>query len=814
MSRHSGGVLVAAALICVYFTGAIGTAIASQEVDRRQTLAFTDVFLAQAGRRSASRIAAVKAVNAGRTGQTASTMMPMTPVLPLFVAEPNFTSSLIMVNITNVATYADVVLTGLNGKEITEKRIQLAPRSQESVDIGALLTSVASPATTGRVTVTQDSMFMGMIGAQLLLTYSGSAEPNYIDEDEAMPSPTGSQVLRGVADDPSASPVLAVTSLSNMPQTLAIECSAEAGVTFTKSVALPAQGTLIAEACSGRAIANGDLESIVGPQNDKQRESRPLGISLTTNAMPGSFAAFGLTPHKDGQRKYFSNIAFSDPKTILSSTTVFTGVPVGFSTPMPAGSYTPQLSLANFSRKAAHIEVKYAWTSDDAPTTLDAATLTVPPRATKTVTFANLQSGPSMQNSFLVTSDAAPGDVVAKLVSKSDSALIEAELLAKDEKDPMNSGEHPWSLDQGMESTLLLFNHSLTSEGFEVVIDGGGVIWQKVYRLQPLQTTSIQLQDLIDNQVKDDKGKAIPRGTLDGVVNWFTSGPGIGKGRLLISSQIAVMARSFSCYEYTIVYGGVAATQLTNDVLTGQDGVALAEANQNVASASTLTPPHCSGEPISGSIFNLTYSWTSENTGVATISNGNGQDVYVNGVGGGETTIEATLTDQYGCQGVSPATVTVQVPTSLSIVAGTSSTTTESPCTTSNGLAGCGVTRTFTYQVNDQNGQPIKIANMPVGDVICNTSTDNLNLQGYTTSCGGTTGSCSGTAGPCGKYTNANGQFPEMLSVCAPACKTSGTCTTAGQTIANQTWTVSGTALNSDVKSISYQCNKILVNGS
>jgi hypothetical protein len=106
------------------------------------------------------------------------------------------------------------------------------------------------------------------------------------------------------------------------------------------------------------------------------------------------------------------------------------------------------------------------------------------------------------------------------------------------------------------------------------------------------------------------------------------------------------------------------------------------------------------------------------------------------------------------------------------------------------------------------------VANMPVGDVICNTSTNQLNLQGYNTTCGGTTGSCFGTAGPCGKFTDQNGQFPENLTVCAPACKPSGTCTTAGQTIANQTWTVNGYTLSSDVKSISYQCNKILVNGT
>jgi hypothetical protein len=102
---------------------------------------------------------------------------------------------------------------------------------------------------------------------------------------------------------------------------------------------------------------------------------------------------------------------------------------------------------------------------------------------------------------------------------------------------------------------------------------------------------------------------------------------------------------------------------------------------------------------------------------------------------------------------------------------------------------------------------------MQFADVICNTSTNDLNLQSYTTTCGGTTGSCWGTPGPCNQFTDPNGQFSENLSVCAPACKPHGTCTTAGQTVASQTWYVAGIKLTADVKTLSYQCNKVLVNG-
>lgn len=220
-------------------------------------------------------------------------------------------------------------------------------------------------------------------------------------------------------------------------------------------------------------------------------------------------------------------------------------------------------------------------------------------------------------------------------------------------------------------------------------------------------------------------------------------------------------------------------------------------------------------------------TWSSGTPSVITVNSSTG---LAQGVGVGQSTISdflqiinvyqgefcvnENMNDSCPTANETPQTTgTVQVPTSLSIVPGTDSTTSEAPCTTSGGLAGCGVTRKFTYQVNDQNGNPITVANMAIGDVICSTSTNQLNVQGYKTTCGGTTGSCSGTAGPCGQFTDANGQFAETLTLCAPACKSSGTCTTAGQTIANQTWTVAGQSLSSDVKSISYQCNKILVNG-
>jgi hypothetical protein len=237
----------------------------------------------------------------------------------------------------------------------------------------------------------------------------------------------------------------------------------------------------------------------------------------------------------------------------------------------------------------------------------------------------------------------------------------------------------------------------------------------------------------------------------------------------------------------------------------------------------TATYHNCNGYPYYYDETNWS-TWSTDNASVSTVNSTGLETIQ----GGGTSTIKARFSDAtsytyrcyHGCTCIDHINyrdgshgTTGQVPTSLSIVSGTDSTTSESSCTTSGGLAGCGVTRTFKYQVNDQNGQPIRMANMAFGDVICITPTNQLNFGSFQTTCGGTTGSCSGTAGPCGQSTDANGQFTERLAVCAPACKPSGTCITAGQTVANQTWTVAGHTLSSDVKSLSYQCNKILVNG-
>jgi hypothetical protein len=163
--------------------------------------------------------------------------------------------------------------------------------------------------------------------------------------------------------------------------------------------------------------------------------------------------------------------------------------------------------------------------------------------------------------------------------------------------------------------------------------------------------------------------------------------------------------------------------------------------------------------------------------------------------------------DQYGYVD-GTATLTVLYPASLSIVAGTDSTTREATCNAGVGT-GCGVTRSFTYQVLDQTGHALTgswIASQQVWDAINTTSPNGLGITSYTTTCSPP------NTGPCGVHVNSQGQFNESpgLSVCSTYCYSNGTCVTAGYTAASQTVHIGSYAV---VQQLQYYCNQVKVNG-
>ena len=81
-------------------------------------------------------------------------------------------------------------------------------------------------------------------------------------------------------------------------------------------------------------------------------------------------------------------------------------------------------------------------------------------------------------------------------------------MQAKDNDCPQNGGGHPWSIQPGTASTLLLFNHSAdTTRRFNVLIGTEKAEqWQKCYYLAPLETKAISINEIVEKQMADERG--------------------------------------------------------------------------------------------------------------------------------------------------------------------------------------------------------------------------------------------------------------------------------------------------------------------
>lgn len=652
MSRRSSsiGVLAGAAVIGSYLILGIAGALAGQKIDNHRALAFTAAFLAESARDGGNRAIATREVSdtvrapTVTTGEAApgATMQAMMPdVIPVFLQDRQFTSTLVLVNASAVSTYADVSLTARDGTTIVTRRVQFTPHSQQTIDVAAVLASAASTATSGSIEImVSPGVQPSSIAAQLSITYSGGPDPNYIDEELEMPSMNTSSILRGVAERAKGSPIIGITSLSDSSQTVAIQCLGNDGLAASKTVSLLAGETLFTQACNAKTLYGADLETAMLGNDSAVRNS--VGISLASTAKPGEFVAFGLAPQGDSNHAYFSGITFTDPKTLMSPNTTFTGVPMGRSTLLPDGTYVPELALANFSPTPARVRVKYAATSGTSTSMLDEGSLEVPGDTTRWVRLDRVHPLDSLQNSFVVDSDGAPGDVIAKMVSAGNSQLHEIELPAKDELDVNNSGAHPWTLASDNESTLLLFNHGDKANDVNVVISAGSATWEKAFRLASMQTMALSIRQVIQSGIKGDKGETLPTDAAVGMVEWFPGQSGGIAGRMLVSNRALAMARSFSCNQYE--YLCAAEFSAFNNVIIDGEDVDFGSLVATICLG--YSPCDKGGTPEYQGGSGYTYYWSSANTNIISISKVN-SDGSVNtlGVAPGSTTVSGEVDD-------------------------------------------------------------------------------------------------------------------------------------------------------------------------
>ncbi len=332
-------------------------------------------------------------------------------------------------------------------------------------------------------------------------------------------------------------------------------------------------------------------------------------------------------------------------------------------------------------------------------------------------------------------------------------------------------------------------------------------LFGRVARSAAHETRAINLRSLRDAQIADFKTNILPAGAADGVVTWVRLDNLPVMSRLMVIRRGQGMASSYDCCICSCP-NSFQAVEVPNN---GGYGFAfLPGAAENFSATAVYVD--CNDAPYYYDVTDVA-TWMSSSTSIATVETyGDSSPGLMTAVAGGQTTISAFYWDaQYtydyssgSCQatqvqenGYCP--ITVQVPTSLKYI-GTVSQGAITSCTVTingNNYPGAGWTREITWQVLDQYGQPILYSGLQPSDSLANAG--GTNTCAFPAS-GGKTGTGN---------TGSNGEFPDTYSICSTACVNGGSC----QSTENQSWTVSGTALTSDVKKVVYTCSGITING-
>ncbi len=355
-------------------------------------------------------------------------------------------------------------------------------------------------------------------------------------------------------------------------------------------------------------------------------------------------------------------------------------------------------------------------------------------------------------------------------------------------------------MDASTDSVLFLTNESNQPARVGLSITAESVHYYLTsLELAPYETRAIDIRQLRDAQVADFKGDKIPLNATDSSVNWVRIDDVPMCGRLMVIRKGQGVVTSYDCPTCMCplsAEGLIVSPANSFEVLPGQTWDCTA----------TLNSADCNGNQYYTDVT-AEATWDSSDTSVGTVNSYG----VVTAIASGSTNITAWYTadawwynpnvgecESNSCPYSSTTTCNVQVPTSLKYINTVSQQPISSCTVTINGqnYPGAGWQREITWQVLDQNGNPILQSGLQPSDSLAN--------AGGTNTCAfPATGGKTGTG-----VTDSSGEFPDTYSICSTACVNGGNC----QSTEDQSWKVSGIPLSGS-ETVVYECTKITING-
>jgi hypothetical protein len=346
------------------------------------------------------------------TSKAPSLSMPM--VAPVFLEDAEFTSTLTLVNDAIEDLSARVLVLDPHGVAAAQKEFHLPGHTSLPIRVHDLLEESGSAVTTGSVIVMPQPMPGMPIGGQLSITSRAGSIPSYIEEEMLMPDEkTTPGMYRTSALAVKGSPIIALKSLAQTTQTATLECFSEKAAPTKGTVQLSSGESILVAACD---VSQTGRAAISEAMSDNPAADRgAVGVAITTTAPAGDLIGYGFAAYRDDRGPYFTSLNLTDPAAMVSSNTIFTGVPAGPTDVLMRTSFNPELAISNFSAKPAHVSVTMATTTAGKTKADVVQAIVIAPRSSKTVKLPS-HGDPGMTNSLVVHSNLPPGEVVSQFV--------------------------------------------------------------------------------------------------------------------------------------------------------------------------------------------------------------------------------------------------------------------------------------------------------------------------------------------------------------------------------------------------------------
>lgn len=292
----------------------------------------------------------------------------------------------------------------------------------------------------------------------------------------------------------------------------------------------------------------------------------------------------------------------------------------------------------------------------------------VPPTEAAVVTLGVLQAGTKenvIPDEAIIKLNVRTFDEeVRKLVLAAIERIVNAEAEASGGSAETGDYAAGPLLPDNERSVLFLFNHAPAETNFNVRFGMPSGPWMKVYKLAPMETRAISINELIRVQEPDDQGHKLVLNSTSGEVGWQASSTQVA-GRILQASPAMGMARNFSCQGY-FYQCSISVTPNSSLNLTVGSSGNLGDITPVVDTIYGTLPSACAcNSSPSDANLSLTYSWGT--SAIASLTAGEGLSFSTwKGTSAGSSTIPfSTEQSPYNiiCNGRAPVTVTCTPPT-------------------------------------------------------------------------------------------------------------------------------------------------------